>query len=599
MPDGATRPAGRRYSAKDIARRLERLEEIVGLEAEIVRSGLDQAQAAGVPGGLPLRLASMLAGRDLARDFREAAQVRTNAASVSLDRLDSAASALRRARTSLRNAEAAGADAALLVHGLDGFWPVDGQDDRPDPERLMTVSAVISSRAAAHAAAEKAKLKVVAEVHSTLETARSERDLAERTAVRTLRDGAFGEMADRSRMLLGVPGLGGMPGGRPRWPVPLPQFPARDEKLARQRHREGAEFFSEILAGGYPGNTNPPAAEWPPTEEALRTLALSRAQGRKIARPRSAELDPTDRWRFPDVRWEDKDHIHRVAPEAASAFAEDFPGRVPLLASLPGRTALASLPFMPIPRSASSLNMRTHFTSATWDAVAGNLVAMRGERCSICGALSGQMNRNGWFGEIKDRRTGSAVPLANRAVDVHESWEFKVRQDGLGVARLVSLLVVCADCHVTFHVDQLLRGAEEFADRTGCNAAECRDAAVNYVLDRRGTMLEGVAGQPHAAADFLISAEADLSVRMSGDVATGKWIMDLSGMRLLNLAGGDPVLRPGSDPALVAGLDVISHDGSHHPATGVDARAAQVASAPAKAAVSAPEAYQSQRIASL
>ena len=573
-----TRRSGyEKASSRDVALRFDTIENLLRADVVVALHDIELSEAelrSANENNIAVRVAGLLCRKDLASVLIEGATVKLDHAIEVEERIQVVIEALHSARKAVFAAEDAGARSALLV-GVEGFWPGEQAYDLPHLDRLQTIAVAIQSRSSAYKASERSRERTVKDGEVVIENLERERDGAVHARERSACDGAFGEFIERDRMLLGIPGLPPGPTRSPRWPVLMPRFSGTEEVDERERHRMGAAGFVRMLEAAYPDNKAAPADNWPPNELALRTLVVSHPHGLKLARNAAQGDDPTDRWRSPEVRWNPEVGAPSVSAESASAFSEAYPTRLPLIATERGRAALATLSFMPLPRSAANSNMQSYFTTATWDVVSGNMVALRNNHCCICGAASGNMNRNGWFGTRRDN-TGKPVPAVSRLIDVHEAWEFTVREDGIGVQKLTSLLPVCSDCHMVFHVDQVMRDASAFASRAGVHASACRTTALDYVIDRRAAMLQGVVDTPHATAGFLVKSEAELATKLSGQVTEDKWILDLSGMRLLNLSGGDPVLRAGADPALVAGLAVVDQHGTHLDPVCVDIRAKQM-----------------------
>lgn len=560
-------------ASRDVERRFEAIDGLLDAEAAIARHEIAEAETDvenAAKGSLGLKVAGFIARRDLSKALTEGAAARLGGANDAAAKIAKAVSSLRGAQGAVHSAEDAGADPFPLV-SVDGFWPEGDAHELPDLDRLAVVGAAIMSRCSAFKAAARARARVLEEGRETVSGLERARDTAMLARDRAERDGAFGELADRDRMLLGVPGVRRPVRQRPLWKVAPPRFHAKDEPFAREKHARGVETFLKMLESAYPDSGEPVVPSWPPSETDRRTLAVSYRYGSKLAR---GAVGPN---------WNREEKAY-VLPRDQRAL-DAHPNQLPLISTLEGRTALASIPFVPVPTTAANLNMHELFTPATWDAITGNLVAMRGDRCSICGTTCGHMNRNGWFGEIQKPGL-EASPSTTRRIEVHEVWDFKEREDGVGVQKLVSLLPVCTDCHMVFHLDQVKRDAAGFAARAEIDVGRCTEAAIDYVLDRRAAMLEGVTEFPHLSAIYMAEAESDLAGRLTEGVAKDKWVADLSGMRLLNLAGGDPVMRANANPDLIAGLAVVDGQGDAVPAASVERRALDITAAPPEQAPS-------------
>ena len=371
--------------------------------------------------------------------------------------------------------------------------------------------------------------------------------------------GSFGERAP-GRMeifLVGVPGAGRLAGDAARRAGESTDAigtAAEEEALARRVAEASVEFLARIGTKGKDMHRGLSPDPWPTRSSRSIRIAASRAHAAKIA---YESLDPTCHGSvFMD------DGFHAMPRSAVQRDPESFARRLPLIETESGRRTLRSLPFTPIPKRACKLNLRDVFRPEYWSALSGNLVALRGGVCCVCGCVVGHMSIGGW----PTPRMG--------AIEVHEAWDWEVAdpERRIGVQRLVSLLPVCRDCHSVFHVDQVSWKTRKHVAQFGGSPVEMEALALDYLLGRRAAMLEGLAELPHVAAAEARRAEIVRCAELQA--AVDHWILDLAAVNLLPMAGAEPVFDP--DPSIrveqegIGGIAFLLPSGERIPPSDVD-----------------------------
>lgn len=100
--------------------------------------------------------------------------------------------------------------------------------------------------------------------------------------------------------------------------------------------------------------------------------------------------------------------------------------------------------YPPIRHGAVGQNLGKVFDRESWNRIRKDAYARSGHRCQICGKQeSGMWSR---IATPKERTTPGLV-------DCHEVWDWDVPDPGrgVGIQRLKRLLVLCKDCHMSFH----------------------------------------------------------------------------------------------------------------------------------------------------
>lgn len=161
-----------------------------------------------------------------------------------------------------------------------------------------------------------------------------------------------------------------------------------------------------------------------------------------------------------------------ISPFHVTADMDLVPFRDFLPSSLKGPGKYS---FPPIHFAAPGQNLWSLFDEPTWDHIRHSSYEGSGYRCTICG------ERGGFLSKI-------LFPDGTRSgVDCHEVWEWSVfdLSSGIGIQRLVDLLVVCVSCHATFHEGYFVKLADQLgrADLVRDHIAKRRMAMNGYGRD--------------------------------------------------------------------------------------------------------------------
>lgn len=193
--------------------------------------------------------------------------------------------------------------------------------------------------------------------------------------------------------------------------------------------------------------------------------------------------------------------------------------------------------YPPIRAGAVMQNLGKVFEREGWNRLRTDAYDRSGHRCQICGSQHGKM----W-----SRISGEADRNTSGPVDCHEVWDWQVENtdSGTGVQRLRRLLVLCKDCHMTFHEGFALHKARQVGleDRVGAHIDKIRMLVNGLPLTE---IREGVA-LDHA------EWEANRSV--------STWVLDLSHVaaqdvmhdHVLDLTPNNPA---GVTPDMVGGTE--------------------------------------------
>lgn len=205
------------------------------------------------------------------------------------------------------------------------------------------------------------------------------------------------------------------------------------------------------------------------------------------------------------------------------------------------------LSFPPVPPNAAGQAIWGVFDQDTWDRVRASAYERTGRRCMLCGKQSGSMKA-----KIFPNDRSKTGP-----VECHEVWDWKIpEEDGeIGVQKLKALLVVCAECHATFHSDYMIKAA----DRVGLG-----DQVRDFIEAKR------------LALTRLSPEELDISLqrdeaKFQAASNVGTWIMDLSHLGAQDFMMHEtPVLMEnnpaGVPPERIAGLSFVTDAGREFPA---------------------------------
>lgn len=145
-------------------------------------------------------------------------------------------------------------------------------------------------------------------------------------------------------------------------------------------------------------------------------------------------------------------------------------------------------------------------------------------------------------------------------VECHEVWDWKVPEDGdVGVQKLRSLLVVCFECHASFHSSYMI----EAGNRVGLGE-QVKDFihAKQLALTRMNS------------TELEVSLQRD-EAKFNATSKVGTWIMDLSHLGAQDFMMHEtPILlennAAGVPPELIAGLSFVTDEGREFPARTVE-----------------------------
>lgn len=210
------------------------------------------------------------------------------------------------------------------------------------------------------------------------------------------------------------------------------------------------------------------------------------------------------------------------------------------------RGAAPRLHFPPVRHGASGQNLWTLFDRQTWDQIRHINYERTGRRCVLCGGQSGALLR-----ALGDRNGGGGQ------VECHEVWEWKVPDPevSLGIQRLRGMLVLCHECHLTFHDGHSRRRARELG---------MEDEVRRFLMKRRSFIVR----KPVVEVAREMAEDARILRSHSGVKA---WIVDLTHLgRQDYMRHVDPVFveknAAGVDPGLMAGLSFRTDAGTRWPA---------------------------------
>lgn len=169
------------------------------------------------------------------------------------------------------------------------------------------------------------------------------------------------------------------------------------------------------------------------------------------------------------------------------------------------RAAKTHLRYPPIRHNAVGANLHSIFDKSSWNHIRSAAYDRAGHRCQLCGKQGGSL----WNHLAKPEEKKVSGP-----VDCHEVWEWeRSASDGrVGIQRLARLLVVCKDCHLSFHEGYAKWRAEQVG---------LEDRATAYLHNLR--RLVNGCDDAEMAARMAEDREAHKAVR---DVQ--KWVIDLS-----------------------------------------------------------------------
>jgi len=169
------------------------------------------------------------------------------------------------------------------------------------------------------------------------------------------------------------------------------------------------------------------------------------------------------------------------------------------------RAIKTHLRYPPIRHNAVGANLHSIFDKSSWNHIRSAAYDRAGHRCQLCGKQGGSL----W-----NRLARTEEKKVSGPVDCHEVWEWeRSTSDGrVGIQRLARLLVLCKDCHLSFHEGYAKWRAEQVG---------LEDRATAYLHNLR--CLVNGCDDAEMAARMSEDREAHKAVR---DVQ--KWVIDLS-----------------------------------------------------------------------
>ena len=214
--------------------------------------------------------------------------------------------------------------------------------------------------------------------------------------------------------------------------------------------------------------------------------------------------------------------------------AEKFEAVLPLAF----RSEPVHFSYPPIRHGAVGQNLGKVFDRESWSRIRNDAYDRAGHRCQICGKQHGTMWSRITPGE--DRKTSGPV-------DCHEVWEWTPAGNNRGIQKLKRLLVLCKDCHLSFHEGFAMHRARESGMET----------EVRTHLEKI-RMLTNHMSIDEVRAGMLADKREWESNR---DVST--WILDLSHIAAQGIMQDhtlvlDPDNKAGMTPDMIGGTEFLS-----------------------------------------
>lgn len=321
--------------------------------------------------------------------------------------------------------------------------------------------------------------------------------------------------------------------------------------------RRAEELIEEAgrIAGGWSEAPPPSPASTAPAQEGKRSRTSSgpESRGQMIL-----DLSGTGE-RFEEPRiWlpvsasrtremlERGARIDRSAPKRGSQLWIPVSEREKVNDFLPlaFRAQKVHLHYPPIKHNAIGSNLHQVFDRASWSHIRTAAYDRAGHRCQLCGKQGGSL----W-----NRMASKEEKSKGGVVDCHEVWEWTPSEiDGrVGIQRLSRLLVLCKDCHMSFHDSYALWKAGQVG-----------------LEDQAGAYLHSLRCLANR------SDSAEMAARMASDreehAATRgiqKWVLDLSHLAVqdymsdhsLTLQSGN---KAGVGPDRIGGISFSTEDGT-------------------------------------
>lgn len=247
--------------------------------------------------------------------------------------------------------------------------------------------------------------------------------------------------------------------------------------------------------------------------------------------------------------------LDREAPRRGSQLWVPVSERRKLEAFLPlaFRAEPSRFSFPPIRHNAVGQNLWSVFDQQSWNHIRTTAYDRAGHRCQICGKQGGGL----WSRLVSDpeeRKKGGPV-------DCHEVWEWEVTDESkaVGVQRLSRLLVLCKDCHASFHESFVMWKAREVG---------IEDRAADHLKKLR-MLINRCDG---ATLDAQLAGDRE---RWEANKGVSAWVIDLAHLAKQDyMADHTMVLKDGNragvTPALIGGIAFRTEDGTSFAAS--DAR---------------------------
>lgn len=201
------------------------------------------------------------------------------------------------------------------------------------------------------------------------------------------------------------------------------------------------------------------------------------------------------------------------------------------------------LEYPPIQKHAVGQNLWQIFDKDTWNHIRFNSYDRWGHRCQLCGKQFGNL----WKKIATQKELEHPGP-----VDCHEVWEWS-RLEGypdIGIQRLKEVMVICKDCHATFHEGRTLKLAREHG---------IEEKARLFIEKKRCLNGHLKPEQLHAAMEKTREQWHNMK-----DIKT--WMIDLSVLANQNFMQGHTMTMKTNnaakvDPAMIIGTNFKTDDG--------------------------------------
>lgn len=224
-------------------------------------------------------------------------------------------------------------------------------------------------------------------------------------------------------------------------------------------------------------------------------------------------------------------------------------GKLDAFLPLAFRRKATKFAFPPIRHNAAKQNLWSMFDDSSWNHIRTTAYDRAGHRCQICGKQGGSL----WsrLATPDERKRG-------RTVECHEVWDWEVPDpaSGVGIQKLKRLLILCPDCHLSFHEGRTLQEAR----KAGIEAE-----AADYIKARR--MLLNRCDGETIDAQVAVDAEAWEATK-----SVRTWVVDLSHLAAQDFMEDHTLVlrddnKAGVSPSQIGGISFRTEDGSSFAAT--------------------------------